>query len=44
MAKFALAKGPSFKISDFLDASREAYKPSQFRKVVQATEQLMASS
>jgi hypothetical protein len=41
MAKFALDRGPSFKVGDFLEASRERYKPSQFRKVVQAIEQLV---
>jgi response regulator RpfG family c-di-GMP phosphodiesterase len=40
MAQDVLAKGPVFKMEEFLAVARERYKPSQFRKVVQAIEQL----
>jgi HD-GYP domain-containing protein (c-di-GMP phosphodiesterase class II) len=41
MAKFALAKGPSFKPADFLAEVRDKYKTGQFRKVVVAIEALI---
>jgi HD-GYP domain-containing protein (c-di-GMP phosphodiesterase class II) len=40
MTQYAIEKGKAFKAADFLEEFREQYKPSQFRKVVQAIEQL----
>lgn len=40
MAKFVIDRGPEFQLGDFLEIARERYKPSQFRKVVQAIEAL----
>jgi HD-GYP domain-containing protein (c-di-GMP phosphodiesterase class II) len=41
MAQVALKKGPEFKPADFLAEIRDKYKTGQFRKVVQAIEQML---
>jgi HD-GYP domain-containing protein (c-di-GMP phosphodiesterase class II) len=41
MAKFVLAKGADFKVAEFLAEAKDKYKTGQFRKVVQAIEQLV---
>ena len=40
MAQFALAQGKQFNVGMYLGVARDKYKTSQFRKVVQAIEQL----
>ncbi len=40
MARYSLDKGPTFKAKDFLDASRDKYSSSQFKKVMAALEKL----
>lgn len=41
MAQLAVAEGPKFKVENFLQSAHDNYKPSQFRKVIQAVEQLV---